>query len=322
MYRKFFQNLITIITICLFITNCTIQEKPLGSKENPIKIYFMPGENQEKVSKSAEILKNFLEKDTNYSINAIVSSDYISIIEGFGHKKVDIAFINTFGYLLTNDCCRAEAYLKVLRGKNIKSYKGEIITHKDSGIKKIEDLNGKTIAFTNQYSTAGFILPLKLFQDKKIKPGKTVFAQWYNKVIMMVYNREVDAGAVYYEPPENGNIKDARSELLDQFPDIEQKVIILTTTDEVPNNPIAFRKDLPEEIKTRMIGAFIKFVRTNEGLKALKDTYDITGFDIAKDSDYNSVRNILQSLGKDVEDLVPGGFKIYAQKNRFQTDIP
>ncbi|MBU4484754.1 hypothetical protein KKA47_04980 [bacterium] len=62
-----------------------------------------------------------------------------------------------------------------------------------------------------------------------------------------------------------------------------------------------------------MIGALIKFSRSPAGKKILYDTYSITGLELAYDSDYAAVREILQTLGKSVEEVVPGGLTFYSK---------
>ena len=322
-YKKLAKIALSVMTVLSFVTACS-PEKELGTAENPVKIYFMPGEGSaDKVAQDVKIFKDYVEKETKYSVNTTIATDYIKIIEDMGYRKADVAFINTLGYIMAADCCRAEAALSFIYGKNLKSYKGIIIANKDSNITKIEDINAKTFAFVDTYSTTGFLLPLKLFQDKKVKPSKTITANSHSNVVSMVYKKEADAGATYYEPDENGKIKDGRHEVLKMYPDVADKVKIVGYTDEVPNNPLAFQKDISQEMKDKLADTIIKFSQTPEGGKILKDMYGITGFMKTKDSDYDGVRKIVKSLGKEVEDLIPGGFKIYAAKVRFTgVDIP
>lgn len=313
MTKKVFCTL--VISFMLFFINGCEQQENVGTSTNPIKMAFMPSANMDKLSQSVTAFKTFLEKDTGYVINTSISPDYVTIVEDFGRKNVDISAINTLGYMLAHDWSGTEAHLKVLRGNGVSTYTGQIIVHQDSNIKDSSQLNGKKFAFTEPYSTTGYILAIRFFQEKGLKIGPTVFAKSHGKVVSMVYNKEVDAGATYYDPPSiTGEINDARKEVLAQYPDVTKKVKIFAFTGIVPNNPFAFRKDLPEEIKTKLIGALIKFSGTPEGKTALMESYDITGLESAQDSDYDSVRDLLKNIGKAPEDLIPGGLRIYAKK--------
>jgi phosphonate transport system substrate-binding protein len=75
-------------------------------------------------------------------------------------------------------------------------------------------------------------------------------------------------------------------------------------TEAIPNDPIIFRKELSEEMKTKIINAFVSFVSTPEGQKAFEEVYGVTGLKPATDRDYDPIRDLLKSLGKNVEELV------------------
>src|SRR5690606_17745430 len=142
---------------------------------------------------------------------AAVPTSYIAVVEAFGTKKADFAAFNTFSYILAKDIKKydVQAFINVVRGEGETHYKGQIVARRDSGIKTIQDLNGKKFAFTDPASTSGYILPQKLFNDAGITLGGTVFAQKHDNVITMVYQKQVDAGATYYSEPHGGQIRDA-----------------------------------------------------------------------------------------------------------------
>jgi phosphonate transport system substrate-binding protein len=109
----------------------------------------------------------------------------------------------------------------------------------------------------------------------------------------------VDAGATFYSPPEDGVIQDARRLVQQQYPDVEKKIKIVTLTDSIPNDPIVFRKDLPEEIKETISQAILDYISTEEGREAFFKLYGVTAFKKSSDKDYDSVRSMLIALGQD-----------------------
>jgi phosphonate transport system substrate-binding protein len=125
----------------------------------------------------------------------------------------------------------------------------------------------------------------------------------HDSVVSMIYQGQVDAGATFYSPAVDGQIQDARRLVKTQYPDIEDKVEIIQLSDPIPNDPIVFRKDLDPAVEKAVIDAFIAFVKTPEGRDAFYKIYGATDFQIAKDSDYNSVRDMLKLAGASAEDL-------------------
>ena len=200
----------------------------------------------------------------------------------------------------------AEAKLRIVRDNNQTSYKGQFITRYDSGIDSLQDINGRSFAYVDPSSTSGYILPKAMLERMHIKPSETVFAMRHDNVVTMVYQGQVAAGATYYAPPDpkTGEILDARMRVEKQFPDVAQKIKIIGFTEDIPNDPWVFRKDMDKGMENKIIDALIKFVHTDAGKKAMYDIYDIVGLVRTKDSDYNKLRKLLEEQHISFENLV------------------
>ncbi len=286
-----------------FITSCTAHKGELGSDSNPIKFFLVPSVEHSVLESSGEAMKAYLEANTPYKYKVSVPTSYIAVVEAFGSKRADVASLNTYGYMIAHKRFNTQARLTVIRGGE-STYQSQILTSQKSGIQKLEDINGKRFAYVDPTSASGYLLPVELLKDKGIKPKQTIFAQRHDNVISMIYQGQVDAGATYYSPPLNGEIQDARLLVRAQYPDVEEKIIRIALTDPIPNDPIVFRVDLPEEMKSRISQALIDFVATEEGRKALEKTFAVTGFKPATDKDYDSTRQLFEQLGEEAEKLM------------------
>ena len=290
------------------LIGCTKKTAELGTAENPIKLHFVPSVDAKVIEDNSKKFKDYLEKVTPYKYEITIPQSFVAVVEAFGTKRADVAAINTFGYVLAHDKYQAEARLTVLR-HGFATYQSQFITKADSGIKKIEDLAGKKIAFVDAASTSGYLLPLKTLKDKKIEPKETMFAQKHDNVVSMVYQGQVDAGATFYSPPSKDakgveQIEDARRLVKTQYPDVEKKVVIVSLSEPIPNDPIIFRKEMPEDMKLKIISSMMAFVATPEGKDAFNAIYGVTDLKTATDADYESVRTMLKTLGKDASDFM------------------
>ncbi len=303
---KYLFYLLPLIVFVLAITVRQLNEGALGTKLNPIKIYFTPSVDANRISFNAKSLTDFLHNETGWYFITAVPASYIAVVEAFGTDKCDIAAINTFSYLMANAKYGAQAKLRVVREGNETTYKGQIITRYDSGINTIADINGRSMAYVDPSSTSGYLLPKALLDSKGIHPSETVFAMRHDNVVTMVYQRQVDAGATYYSPPDSitGEVMDARGRVLKQFPDVVKKVKIIGFTQDIPNDPWVFRKNMNEDMKEKIIKAILDFAATKEGKQALFDIYDITGLVRTKDSDYDGIRKLLEQQHISFEKLV------------------
>lgn len=278
-------------------------EDKLGTKDNPVKIYFTPSVDANSIATNSDHFLRFMEKETGLYFKSGIPSNYIAVVEAFGSARADIAVMNSFGYLLANTKFGAEAKLKTLRhGKDY--YSGAIYVNANSGIKTLKDLNGKKFAFTDSSSTSGYLFPLKILNDAKVKLGNTTFAIKHDNVITMIYNGQVDAGAAFYSDAFDGKIKDARERVMTQFPDVEKKVLVLKITDKIPNDPFVFRKGMPADVTKKFIDGLKKYLATKEGADAFKAIYAVDGVVPATNKDYDSLRKVLKETNTDAAALV------------------
>lgn len=296
-------KIIFAAVVVLGFSACTIDKGELGSAKNPVKLFFVPSVDAKVIEENSKVFKIWLEANTPYKYEVAIPSSFVAVVEAFGSKRADVASINTFGYILAHDKYGAEARLTVLR-YGLATYQAQFIAKEGGSIKTLADFNGKKVAFVDPASASGFLLPKKILNDKGIKPSQEVFAMKHDSVVSMIYQGQVDGGATFYSPSEKGEIQDARRLVKTQYPDVEKKIKIVELTESIPNDPIIFRKDLPEDMKKTITDAFIKYVQTPEGKETFNKVYGVTDLKVATDADYEPVRAMLKSLGKTADDLI------------------
>ncbi|MFB3844272.1 MAG: phosphate/phosphite/phosphonate ABC transporter substrate-binding protein [Candidatus Cloacimonadaceae bacterium] len=296
---------IPVVFICigLLLIGCS-SKAPLGSKKNPIKMYFVPSLEANKVVSSGEAIANHLHKVTGYYFKVAVPTSYAAVIEAMGTNEADIAWLATYAYILAHDKYGAVVRLSTVRN-GLSKYRGQFIARADGKVKKLEDIQGKVVAFTDAASTSGFIYPKALLDSKGIKPKEYFFAGGHPQAVLAVYGKRADVGCTYWSPPDqNGVPQDARIKLIDTYPDVLKKVSIIGFTDWIPNDTVTMRKDFPQEMQDKIVNALLDYVATPEGKKVMKELYDIDGLNKATDADYNIVRETLKTLGKSPSDFL------------------
>lgn len=288
---------IAIIAMTAFCMNsCTHKREELGSSENPVKFFFVPSVDVRLLEDTSKALKTYMEANTPYKYKISIPPSYIAVVEAFGTSRADVASLNTYGYIIAREKYGVEARLMTERyGQS--TYQAQFLARADSKIKKLADLNGKKLAFVDPASISGYLLPMKYLNDRHIKPKDTMFAMRHDNVVSMIYQGQVDAGATFYSPPEKGKIQDARRLVKSQYPDVEQKVKIIELSSPIPNDPIIFRKDMPEEMKEKITDELIKFAKTPEGQRVLKELSSVTGLVKTNDEAYNETRAAVKALG-------------------------
>jgi phosphonate transport system substrate-binding protein len=279
----------------LIAGGCHRVQDQLGTEKNPIKFQLVPSVDVKVLEDNSKKIQDYLEAHTPYKYKITVPQSYIAVVESFGTKRADVAALNTYGYYLAHEKYQAEAKLTVIRF-GMATYQSQFIARADSNIKSLKDLQGKKIAFVDPASASGYLLPMKTLKDRKITPGQTVFAMKHDSVVSMIYQHQVDAGATYYTPAQNGEIQDARRMVKTEYPDVEKKVKIIELSDPIPNDPIVFRKDMPDDMKENIVNALISYINTDEGKKTFDLTLGATNFKKATDQDYDVIREMMSSL--------------------------
>jgi phosphonate transport system substrate-binding protein len=214
-----------------------------------------------------------------------------------GAGKAHIGWLNTFNYVLAHEKYGVEAALVTVRfGTNF--YAGQINVRADSGITSLADLKGKTMCWVDPVSTSGYVIPRIMLMANGIDPDtdftNQVEAGSHNNVIAAVYNGDCDAGASY---------SDARSSIEEEYPDVKDVVSVLATTTEIPNDNVAFAKDVPADIRDQVVQALLDISASEEGQAALNSLYSIDGLEKTDDSFYDGFRADLSAAGMDIEEL-------------------
>ena len=121
------------------------QQAELGTKKNPIKMYFVPSIEADKIIIGGNEVADIITEKTGYHFHVAVPTSYASVIEAMGTEETDIAWLATYAYILANQKFDAEVALTVVR-KGFDKYRGQLSARSESDLNCQEDIEGKEIA--------------------------------------------------------------------------------------------------------------------------------------------------------------------------------
>ncbi len=160
-----------------------------------------------------------------------------------------------------------------------------------SCIADLSKVKGKTVAFTSESSTSGYLFPALQLIEAGINPERDInpiFTGGHDGAVVAVYNGDADVGVSY---------DDARRTLRKEKVDVGDKVIVFNITDEVPNDVVAASALLPDSLQTAIYNAIHAYLETEEGEAVFDEMYGWTSIRRAVDSDFDVVRNAAAELG-------------------------
>ena len=283
---------IFFIATLAFLNTGLLNAETNVRKDNTLVLAFIPQENPEKLISDIEVISKYLERETGIEIKGYVTQDHAAAVEALRNKEADVSFMGGLPYVLAHKHIGAEVILsEVYRGSPV--YRGRIFVRKDSGIKKVEDLKGKSIAFADPISESGYLYPLDIFVEKGLllqsaDPQKffstVYFAGGYQQAIQAVANGLVDAAGV-----------SQFAEFL-LTPVQLEKVTWIAESKPIPSHVVCVRKGLDTKKKEALKNALLNLNKP-ENKHLLKYIYNPDGYVEASNEDYKSVENMARLYG-------------------------
>ena len=175
-----------------------------ATAQTSLHLVLTPSQKPTDLLVSGEAFGAALGKLVGVPIRVTVASDYAAVVEALRNRTADLAFVHPAGYVLANREAKAMIVAKDQWHGNT-SYTSRIFVRKESGLKTLEDLRGKTIAFVDPSSTSGYVYPMVMLMEKGLvqnKDPKTffkefVFAGSHDAGLLALLNGHVDAFASF-----------------------------------------------------------------------------------------------------------------------------
>jgi phosphonate transport system substrate-binding protein len=266
---------------------------PAGAADKPLHLVLTPSQKPTDLIAAGEEFARVLAGVLGMPVRVTVASDYASVIEALRNQTADLAFVHPAAYVLANREAKAKIVAQNLwHGK--RTYTSRIFVKKDSGIKALEDLRGKTIAFVDPASASGYIYPMVMLiqrglvknRDPKTFFREVVFSGAHDASMRALLNGHVDAIAAFDM---------AREQYLKE-PAERERITFVAETPPIPEAGIAARSGLDGAVFARVREALYK-IRAPEHGPMLKRLYEIDGFGPADDREYDAVRAAVDLLG-------------------------
>ena len=273
------------------ISRVTVKDQE-GPGPGQLKIVFIAYENPEQLIDNVKPVVAYLEEQLAMEVKHFVATDYAGVVEALRNETADMGFMGPLQYIITHDQAGAIPILgEVYNGQSW--YMSRIFVRKDSGIKSLKDLRGRTIAFVDPLSSSGYMYPLDIFKQagliKEVDSAETFFKKIYfaggdEQAIRAVYNNFVDAAGV-------GQF--AFSLLR---PQEREEFITIGDSKRIPSHCVVVRKGLSPEVIDKLQNALFA-LNDNEHKKLLMNLYGVDGYVKVTHEDYKEVEEMAREYG-------------------------
>lgn len=278
-----------ILLVCL----CLLAAIPSALAEAPAQrptyiLAIHPYLPQEEIQKRFAPLAKYLGQRIARPVQIRVGRDYQEHINAVGLDAVDIAFMGPAAYVKMVEQYGQKPLLARMETLGKPYLSGVIITRSDSPLRNIGELAGKHFAFGDAESTMGTQVPQYVLLKAGIRLsqlGHYDHVISHNNVVLGVLSGDFDAGAIKRDVFDDMAPRGLR--MLAELPQVSEHVFVA-------------RSNLPPAEVQSLREALLQLKTSAEGQKILQSiSKESTGMVSVTDTDYDSLRTILNALRKE-----------------------
>lgn len=288
-----------ILVACLF-AGCVDKTQLHNGVPETLVVAVFGGDDPGLTTRKLTPLTDYLGKKLGKKVELIKTSDYTAAIEALHAKKVHMAYLSPFSYILASK--KGDVVPLVTMGVDgePRSYRSIIVARTSSGLKNMDDVKAKakelTLSFSDPASTSGHMIPRAYLTSIGLDPQtsfkQTLFASSNGASVMTVLAGKVDIGCAW----ENA------------IPILERKgvmkkedLIILWKSDPIVSSPVVVRKDLNPEFAEKIKQVYLGMAHEvpEQFANYVNLYYSDTkgyGYVTAYDSTYNGLRKIAAGI--------------------------
>lgn len=223
-----------------------------------IAVGLLATESQENLMKRWGPIIDLMAKKTGYDVKPYFASDYAGVIEGMRFNKVDLVLYGNKSAMEAVKRAGAEIFAQVIEPGGGLGYYSVLHTLKtNTKINSLEDVlkcdKSLNFGIGDPNSTSGFLVPTTfIFAKNGVDPQecfKVVRNASHETNLMSVANGQVDVATA--------NNKAMHIRLKRNRPAEYAKLKEIWRSPLIPSDPLAYRGNLPEDVKARIFHFFV-----------------------------------------------------------------
>lgn len=283
--------LAVIISLLIF---CSSTSSVAADRE--LLIGLIPEENIFRQMDRYRPLSEYLTSRLGMKTRFTILSRYGDIIDRFVLRNLDGAFFGAFTAILAMEKLGVEPVARPVNLDGNSTAEGYIFVRKDSNIKGIKDMKGKTIAFVDRATATGYIFALAYLKEHGIENPLNYFKEYYftgshDSALLSVLDGRADIGVA-----KDKIIK----ERIKRDPLIEQEILIVARSIALPDVTLCLSKKIEKDLREKIKNILLSMDKDPEGKKVLEKLGTLK-FVSASQEDFVPVYNLLKKADIDIK---------------------
>lgn len=280
--QSLFKTLLWVL--CFSVTAVSAAE---SNGQKPLLLGVHPYLPRDEIITRFTPMANYIARSIGRPVEVRVGRDYAEHIDAIGTGLIDIAYMGPAPYvemvakygkkpLLARQVVNGDPFLR-----------GEIIVRQNSPLHTLADLKGKCFLFGDVNSTMSYVLPQRMLEVAGVplaRLGRYKLLVGHKNVALGVLAGDCDAGAV-------------KSEVFQEY--APQGLRVLAELPLVADHLFVASAKLPAPLVNTLRNLMLKLNELPEGKAIMTGIRPkMTGLALPKDSDYNSLRDLMHAKPK------------------------
>ncbi len=265
----------SILLLILF----SVLSLPVYGREYVISM--LPRYYPDKLTSMMNPLAEYLSDQLGEKVRFELTKNFTDYENKVNNGTIDIGYENPL--IFSKITSAHEAVAMAVDAHDGEKFRGIVITRPDSDVKKLEDLSGKTVMIVSDTSAGGYLSQLlslnKAHMEVKGITFLTAAENRQENVIIPVSTGDVDAGF----------IRESAFGIADKYI-MPKSIHTVAETAWLPNWSISVKRDLPPEVRQKLVQAILSLKADDPILKAI----GIAGFAKASDDDYAIMKGLVK----------------------------
>lgn len=258
------QKLIACLYVCFVVLSAAM---PVSAAERTEKLLIgvEPEHNIFDQMERYRYLAAYLSDQLGITVQFTIMSRYGEVIKRFKTLKLDGAVLTPYTTVMGIKDLDLEPMANPVNLNNESTSQGYIFVRKDSGIRSVKDMQGKSIVFVDPATMEGYLFPLAYLK----RQGVTDFNKFFNRfssvgshaaTIFAVLDGSADIGAAK---------STAFNKLALHGQSLQQQLDIIAQSPKVPEFTLCIKNDVDQNLRAKLAAVLFQMDKTNLGQKVL-----------------------------------------------------
>jgi len=262
----------------------------LAEDRRVLRISAIPDEAPTELQRKFTPLGEYLSRELGMDVKFVPVTDYAATVEGLAGGHLDMVWYGGFTFVQARR--RTGTAIPLVQREEDAHFHSKFIARAGSGIKTLQDLKGKTLAFGSESSTSGHLMPRYFLMKQGVDPNRDLaryaFSGAHDATAKWVESGKVDAGALN---------ESVWKKLVDERKVDTSKVEVFYTTPDFYDYNWTVRGDLDPKIVQKIKAAFLALDPSRPEQKAILDLQRTKKFIETRPENYLGIEEAARSAG-------------------------